>query len=336
MLIPIEPDMFGNYLHLAWFVGLMSLLNASGKHITSVLHQVKLDDIKYPVSKVKTRLSAFVLNLFYSSVLAASTDTIVFERVFKARLEEQCIQKRLFDLAARTHLLRKRTGKPSTINQKLPTIHVVPHAVETLKRVPDQQTAKKRLRWNPRHKYVLCFGFITAQKGLDRLIEMWEPNKKVHLILAGGENPLYAKHKSYKKFVKKVRDAAQKKHIQVTGFVPEKKIATYFAASDLVILPYSRLTASSGPLSLAFAAEKPVLFSEGVADYFETSDFRRALAEIKLTKKEFVFRFTPEDFQQHLKEMLTHLPQAAQFSRSMKELRNWSNISNLYVKLLNR
>jgi hypothetical protein len=120
-------------------------------------------------------------------------------------------------------------------------------------------------------------------------------NQNTHLILAGGELPHTSRNKRYKKFVKKLRDNAQKKGVTITGFVPEKKIATYFAATDVAVLPYTTFRSSSGPLAMAFASETPVIFSEAIGDYFESADFRRAAQPSLLSV--VVFRMSTADFQ---------------------------------------
>ena len=334
ILIPIEAFMFGSYAHLALFVGLMTLLHASGKRITTVLHQVVVNTHGLQPNPTRRRFLELAMSLFYSGVLATSTQTIVFERAFKAHLEQTCMQTKLVKLAAHMRLLRKGGKKQAVGTIQLPTIHVIPHAVEELKKLPDPLRAKKRLRWNLKHKYVLCFGFLAPHKGLDTLVRLWPDDKKTHLILAGGENPNHIKNKEYRKYVKRLRDAAAKKGVTVTGFVPEKHIATYFSAADLVILPYTTFISSSGPLSLAFAAEKPVLFSEAISDYFDTADFRRALTENPLTRRELTFRFTEEDLKKGLDTLFANLRAATTFSRAVKQLRDWEHIGGLYQRVL--
>lgn len=333
ILIPIEAFMFGSYAHLALFVGLMTMLHASGKRITTVLHQVVVNTQALEPDPTRRRLMNLAMSLFYSGVLATSTQTIVFERAFKVHLEQTCLQKRLVDLGSKLRLLRKQAPKGFTLWQ-MPAIHVIPHAVEELKKLPDPLRAKKRLRWNPKHKYVLCFGFLAPHKGLDKLVELWPSDKRIHLILAGGENPNHIKNKDYRKYVKRLRDTAAKKGIAVTGFVPERQIATYFSAADLVILPYTTFISSSGPLSLAFAAEKPVLFSEAISDYFDTADFRRALTQNALTRREFTFRFSEEDLKKGLDTLFSNLQAATKFSQAVKQLRDWDHIGTLYQRVL--
>ncbi len=335
IVIPIDMDMFGNKIHLVLFLSLMTLLRASGHQITSILHQVVIGNVPIRTHHLKRRLLALSKQLFYSIILAVSHDTIVFERAFKAHLERTCMQKRLLELGTKLHFVRK-SKKTSVASHQLPTIHVIPHAVEDFRKIPDRTTARKRLRWNPKHRYILCFGFLTAQKGVDQLIQLWEPIKNTHLILAGGELPHTSRNKRYKKFVKKLRDNAQKKGVTITGFVPEKKIATYFAATDVAVLPYTTFRSSSGPLAMAFASETPVIFSEAIGDYFESADFRRALAATELTKREFVFRMSTADFQHTLARMFENVKQAKHFSSLMHEARRWEQVGQSYAQILTR
>lgn len=335
IVVPIDMNMFGNKVHLVLFLTLMSLLRAAGHHITSVLHQVVVSATPIRTLHVQKRLLVVAKQLFYSIILAVSQDTIVFERAFKTHLERTCIQKRLLNLGTKLHFVRK-SKKTSTAAGQLPSIHVIPHAVEEFRKIPDRATARKRLRWNPKHRYILCFGFLTAQKGVDQLIQLWEPVKNTHLIVAGGELPHTSNDKNYRKFVKKLRENAVKKGISITGFVPEKKIATYFAAADVAVLPYTTFRASSGPLAMAFASETPVIFSEAIGDYFESPDFRRALAATELSKREFVFRMNTTDFQLTLTRVFDNLKQSKHFSQLMHQARKWDYVGQTYAQLLSK
>lgn len=212
-------------------------------------------------------------------------------------------------------------------------VRVIPHAVEDVKPI-EKAAARRRLRLDPNAYYVLCFGFFSPHKGLDELISMWPKGKSIRLILAGGEYPHKTGSTAYRRYVRRLQHRASKAGITITGFVPEKKIPLYFGACDVVVLPYRTFVASSGPLALAFAYEKPVLMSGALSGYFESRDFKKVLTTSAITKHELTFVFESERFQQSLRDILHNLRRSSDFSRSMKHMRTWKNIAAQYNELV--
>ena len=103
---------------------------------------------------------------------------------------------------------------------------------------------------------ILFFGFVRKYKGLRYLIEALPHILKqidVTLLVVGE----FWKDKSdYLELIEKL-DIAKNVRI-VDKYVPNEEVSLYFAACDLVVLPYTSAT-GSGIAQIAFSCEKPVI-----------------------------------------------------------------------------
>lgn len=115
---------------------------------------------------------------------------------------------------------------------------------------------------------ILFFGAIKEYKGLDILLNslFLIPQKinNLSLIVAGRPDPIELKSE-YEKIISQFP-----KEINVIyhpDFVPDNEVAKYFIASDIVVLPYRRIS-HSGILNLAFTFGKPVITTD-VGDFKE-------------------------------------------------------------------
>ena len=176
---------------------------------------------------------------------------------------------------------------------------------------------------------VLFFGYLAWYKGADLMIELAQANKKMNFIIAGGPS-FTQKHKAhYKKYLEKFNNLP--KNLKITGFVKEKQIPLYFSASNLVILPYRSMISSSGPLSLAYSFEKPILLSNKLKPYLKSDDFKKNFKNVDLDESKLF-----NDFEKNKKINLNkkYISQLVQFSKMMKATRDHKKISNQYLNTL--
>ena len=109
----------------------------------------------------------------------------------------------------------------------------------------------------------LAFGFIRDNKNLDLVIHALVDNPSAILVVMGR-----AQSKKDKPF-DFYRDLAVELGVQnrvkfFDGFVPDEKLASYFAAADVVVLTYDKsFHSQSGVLNVAARARRPVLASAG-------------------------------------------------------------------------
>jgi len=141
-------------------------------------------------------------------------------------------------------------------------IDVIPHGIIPLQNPPSPIDAREKLNLPSDRQIILFFGGIRPNKGLDILLKALEivksRNRRVLLVIAGGLLGRF-NFGSYADIIKK---ADLSDYVQTfIQFVPEKEVDYFFAASNLVVLPYLKFEAQSGVLLRAYAHKKPVVAS---------------------------------------------------------------------------
>jgi len=145
------------------------------------------------------------------------------------------------------------------------------------------------LRIQSSAKVVLFFGQIKHTKGLDQLIEALPraaskiPN--IMLLIAG--RPWKTQFAAYESLIEKL-NVKQFCRLHI-GFVPDQDVAAYYAAADVVALPYRRIY-QSGVLLMAMSYSRPVIVSnlpgmteivrDGINGYVFTNGSTDALSDV--------------------------------------------------------
>lgn len=139
---------------------------------------------------------------------------------------------------------------------------VTPHPTYGMfcKQGMSMQKAREQLQIDQGQRVLLFFGFVRKYKGLQYLLEamklLKERDFKVQLWVVGD----FGEDKD--EYVEQIRTFEIGDQVQmVQGYVPDDEVEKYFAASDLVVLPYLSAT-QSGIVQIAFGFEKPVLVTE--------------------------------------------------------------------------
>jgi len=117
-----------------------------------------------------------------------------------------------------------------------------------------KEDARKQL--NIKGKTILFFGFIRPYKGLNYLLEAMPliiEHVDVNLLIVGefweGE----------KECLEQIKKLEIEENIRIINkYVPNEEVGSYFAAADLVVLPYVSAT-GSGIVQAAFGCNKPVI-----------------------------------------------------------------------------
>lgn len=121
----------------------------------------------------------------------------------------------------------------------------------------DRETALKTIDLDPEYRYFLYFGLIRGYKGLDLLLDAFAHPEfrkhKIKLIIAG---EFYEDSAPYMAQIEKYNLADHL--VMKTEFIPNDLVASYFCASDLVVLPYKDAT-QSGVTQIAYHFSKPML-----------------------------------------------------------------------------
>lgn len=117
--------------------------------------------------------------------------------------------------------------------------------------------AREMLNIDEEEKILLFFGFVREYKGLKHIINAMptiiSKVENVKLMIVGdfGEDR--------ERYIKLIEENGISKAVElVEGYVPDREVEKYFAACDLVTLPYESAT-QSGIVQIAYGFEKPVV-----------------------------------------------------------------------------
>lgn len=105
-------------------------------------------------------------------------------------------------------------------------------------------------------RVLLFFGFIREYKGLRYLLQSLPlilDRFRVHLLVAGES---WEDLRPYRELIEKLH--LEERVTLHARYVPDEMVPTYFAAADLVVVPYTSAT-QSGIVQLAHGFEKPVV-----------------------------------------------------------------------------
>lgn len=312
IFIEFEFASYGNTLTTGLFIIVPIILQLLNKNVYLVMHQVvnNLNEIYghlgWQKNNWQSKIFSYALKYYYKIVSFFCDKIIVLEEEFKQRLIKIGVNKE--------------------------KIQVIPHGVDINFKIYSKKIARKKLSL-PQDKFIiLYFGYLTWYKGADIFLKLAKKTteKNILFIIAGGPSFTQKNKPHYQKFLCLFKKLP--KNLIVTGFVPEKKISLYFSACDLVMLPYRSMLSSSGPLSLAFSFEKPVMLSEKLQFYLKTKDFRNAVKKAQLRKKDLFFSLIKSPLKKLTPRSIKKL---ALFSRLMKKQRNFSTLATQYFSLIN-
>jgi glycosyltransferase involved in cell wall biosynthesis len=322
VLLEFEFSSFGDILSTGSLMLVIWLLSLFRKKLTIVVHQVLLDlkeiagHIGVSEKSLKVKFLNFALRNYYKLITYPAKNIIVLENELKQRLQTLIPEEKII---------------------------VIPHGVD--KQISTNLSkAKSRLRLGYKNDefVILYFGYLTWYKGVDFLIKSLQKHnkindKKVKLIIAGGPSFTQKEKGHYKMFLKKTEKLIKNySHIEITGFVPEEKIAEYFKSSDVVVFPYRRFMSSSGPFSLALSFGKPVLLSENLQKLLRSADVKEVLKKTCLLEKDLTFKFN----EKALIEKLSNLQKINQqkkliaFSNLLSEKRAFDTLAPIYIKTI--
>ena len=122
---------------------------------------------------------------------------------------------------------------------------------------------------NLRDKYILFFGLVRKYKGLDLLLDVMASSQvqqlSINLIIAGEF------YDSKDKYLKKINHLKLKNRIFLyDSYIPNRDVANYFCAADMVVQPYLSAT-QSGVSMIAYNFNKPIILTNvgGLSEYVQ-------------------------------------------------------------------
>ncbi len=150
-----------------------------------------------------------------------------------------------------------------------------------------KEEARKQIGLEMGKPMLLFFGFVREYKGLKYLIKALPyvkadiPDVKLWVVGDFGDDK-----EMYLELI--LRNNLRDNIVLVDGYVPDKEVEKYFAATDLVALPYISAT-QSGIAQIAYGFEKPVIATnvgglpdvveDGKTGYLVGKEDEQALAE---------------------------------------------------------
>jgi glycosyltransferase involved in cell wall biosynthesis len=153
-------------------------------------------------------------------------------------------------------------------------IKIVPHGNFDHYAV-DQNLSKEQARkgfcLNNDDKVLLFFGFVKEYKGLDDLlkaVDLASESLNDLTLLIAGSCETKQEENMYKRMISSI--SKRVKIISSFEFIPLEKVAIFFLACDVVMLPYKRIS-HSGILHLSYSFGRPVIGTK-IGDFEEFID----------------------------------------------------------------
>ena len=120
-----------------------------------------------------------------------------------------------------------------------------------------KEQARKILDISENEKVMLFFGFVREYKGLKHIINAMpaiiSEIGNIKLLIVGDFGS------DREQYMRLIEENDVKDHIEIVeGYIPDKEVEKYFAACDLVTLPYESAT-QSGIVQIAYGFDKPVI-----------------------------------------------------------------------------
>ncbi len=155
--------------------------------------------------------------------------------------------------------------------KKNPDYVVTPHPTYNAFRFEgmSQAQARERLQISPEERILLFFGYVREYKGLKYLMrampEIFREDEKVRLWVVGEFGT------DRDEYGNLIHELGIRNRIRVVdSYTPDREVEQYFAAADLVVLPYTSAT-QSGIVQIAYGFTKPVIVTNvgGLPDVVE-------------------------------------------------------------------
>lgn len=136
----------------------------------------------------------------------------------------------------------------------------VPHPVyEIFKQNYTSEAARQKLGISLDEQVLLFFGYVRAYKGLSHLIEalpLVQKQMPVKLLVAGEF------YDDRAKYLRQIEQLGLQNSVQIyDDYIPNEEVGLYFAAANVVVLPYISAT-QSGIVQIAYNYNKPVITTD--------------------------------------------------------------------------
>ena len=170
-----------------------------------------------------------------------------------------------------------------------------------------REEGRKQLQISSDKPMILFFGFVREYKGLKHLLKAMEPiNNRIKDLELWVVGDFADDKEDYLELIDQLKIGTVVKLVE--GYVPDREVEKYFAATDLVVLPYETAT-QSGIVQIAYGFEKPVVVTDvgglpevvvdGKTGYVVESKNSAQLADVVVR---FFEQDNGRDFVKHIRE----------------------------------
>lgn len=157
-------------------------------------------------------------------------------------------------------IVQSKLDKTDLLTVKSHAIHkLTPHPTYNAFKMQDMSKIQAReiLGIGETEKVLLFFGFVREYKGLKHIInampDIVSEIGNVKLMIVGDFGA------DREQYIKLVEEKGIGENVEIVeGYIPDREVEKYFAACDLVTLPYESAT-QSGIVQIAYGFEKPVV-----------------------------------------------------------------------------
>jgi glycosyltransferase involved in cell wall biosynthesis len=178
----------------------------------------------------------------------------------KRRLLRSCLRGHRLDRVF-VHSERSRRALLRLIGPRMParTVTLIPDPAP-LPSTVSVADARSQLQLTPRGPLLLFFGGLRDDKGPDLFLEALRTLPGDWTAVVAGE-PLSITEEEVKRLVSRLPDPSRV--LLRLGHIPGSEVPAYFAAADVVVLPYRRsFGGTSGVLMRAVAAGRPIVATD--------------------------------------------------------------------------
>ena len=189
------------------------------------------------------------------------------ERIRFQKMVYRCIHRLGRLIIAHSDFDRQRLLREFAVDPQ--RVAVIPHGEysffegsepidrSTPKGASEREKARRSLGLEPQDEVALFFGYIREYKGLDLLFESWPAvvaaRPKARVVVAGDPVRLEPDRRDELQ-----RWATRLGAVHHFGYLPFSEVARYFAAADVLVMPYRHIS-QSGVLYLALSLGVPVV-----------------------------------------------------------------------------
>lgn len=296
-------------------------------------HELNVFSSNLIISTLNFNFAQLLVRLFISNRLITTIHGVIpFYELNKAFLSKNNLSKyplsliklylflhfRFIDLFSTKIVVHNNLVFNSLVNDykfKSSKINLIPHPLYSVKGNSKNEVLNKLLGKNK--KIVMFFGHLANYKGLNIFTESYDylEDKNEYIFYIIGSKPSRLKDDSnYNSWLDKIIESSQGKDINFDiRYLPDSEIKHTFQNVDLLVLPYTEVFSSSGPLAYSVKLKLPFLASTKFSPFIH---------------KDFLFELTPQSIAANISDYFSNEKRRESIRKNIQELtKEWGDNS---------